>query len=74
MNLFKEEAERLSNCKLQFIEGNRIKFVAVVDPNVDAYLNLESEIAEQEDEIKLKGVAKTSAGISLKINSLYKRV
>jgi 3-hydroxyacyl-[acyl-carrier-protein] dehydratase len=74
MHLFKEEAERVSNCKLQFTKGNTIKFIAVVDPNVDAYLNLESEITEHEGEIKLKGVAKTSAGISLKINSLYKRV
>lgn len=74
MHLFKEEAERIVDCKLQLMKGNNVKFIAVVDPSVNSHLTLESEITTKEDEIKLKGVAKTSAGISLKINSLYKRV
>ncbi|PRX47388.1 hydroxymyristoyl-ACP dehydratase [Salegentibacter salegens] len=74
MNLFKEEAERRCGCKLQFKKGNNVKFMAVVDPNTDAVLNLETEITEENQEIKLKGIAKNSAGISLKINSLYKKV
>lgn len=74
MHLFKEEAERITECKLQLIKGNNVKFIAVVDPNVDAHLLLESEITTKGDEIKLKGVAKTSTGTSLKINSLYKKV
>ncbi|MBZ9729633.1 hydroxymyristoyl-ACP dehydratase [Salegentibacter sp. JZCK2] len=74
MNLFKEEAERRCACKLQFKKGNNVKFMAVVDPNTDAILNLETEITEENQEIKLKGIAKNSAGISLKINSIYKKV
>lgn len=74
MHLFKEEAERRFDCKLQFKKGNNVKFMAVVDPNTDAILNLETEITEENQEIKLKGVAKNSAGISLKINSLYKKI
>ncbi|PKD17167.1 hydroxymyristoyl-ACP dehydratase [Salegentibacter salinarum] len=73
MNLFKEEAERRCGCKLQFKKGNNVKFMAVVDPNTDAVLNLETEITEENQEIRLKGIAKNSAGISLKINSLYKK-
>ena len=74
MNLFKEEAERRCGCKLQFKKGNNVKFMAVVDPNIDAILNLETEITEENTEIKLKGIARNSAGISLKINSFYKRI
>ncbi len=74
MNLFKEEAERRYGCKLQFKKGSNVKFMAGVDPNTDAILNLETEITEENQEIKLKGIAKNSAGISLKINSLYKKV
>jgi len=74
MNLFKEEAERQSGNKLQFIKGSNVKFMAVVDPNTDAVLNLETEITEENQEIKLKGIAKNSAGISLKINSFYKKL
>lgn len=74
MNLFKEEAERRCGCKLEFKKGNNVKFMAVVDPNTDAFLNLETEIIEENKEIKLKGIAKNSAGISLKINSFYKKI
>lgn len=73
MNLFKEEAERRCGSKLQFANGKNVKFMAVVDPNSDAILNLETEITEEDQEIKLKGIAKNSAGISLKINSFYKK-
>jgi 3-hydroxyacyl-[acyl-carrier-protein] dehydratase len=73
MNLFKEEAERRCGYKLQFKRGNNVKFMAVVDPNSDAILNLETEITEENQGIKLKGIARNSAGISLKINSFYKK-
>ncbi|SKB32981.1 3-hydroxyacyl-[acyl-carrier-protein] dehydratase [Salegentibacter holothuriorum] len=74
MHLFKEEAERKCGFKLQFKKGANIKFMAVVDPNQDSILNLESEIEEINGEIKLKGIARNSAGISLKINSFYKKI
>jgi len=48
--------------------------MAVVDPNKNAVLNLESEIEELNGEIKLKGIARNSEGISLKINSFYKKL
>lgn len=72
MNLFKEEAERRCACKLQFIKGNNVKFMAVVDPNTEPILDLETEITEENGDIKLKGIARNSAGISLKIISLYR--
>lgn len=74
MHLFKEEAERRCDCKLQFKKGSNVKFMAVVDPNKNAILNLESEIEELNGEIKLKGIARNSEGISLKINSFYKKL
>ncbi|TDN89425.1 3-hydroxyacyl-[acyl-carrier-protein] dehydratase [Salegentibacter sp. 24] len=74
MNLFKEEAERRYGCKLQLIKGNNVKFMAVVDPNTDAILNLETEITQEDQEIKLQGIARNSGGISLKINSFYKKL
>lgn len=74
IHLFKEEAERRCGCKLQFKKGNNVKFMAVVDPNKDAVLDLESEITEENNVIKLKGTASNSAGISLKINSSYEKI
>ncbi len=74
MQLFKEEVERNCGCTLEFKKGSNIKFMAVVDPNKDAVLNLESEIEETNGEIKLKGIARNLEGISLKINSFYKKL
>ncbi|HKL35788.1 MAG TPA: hypothetical protein VJ899_05825, partial [Salegentibacter sp.] len=73
MHLFKEEAERQCGCKLQFKKGTNVKFMAVVDPHIDAILNLETEITEEDKEVKIKGVARNKDGVSLKINSLYKK-
>lgn len=72
MQLFKEEAERICGANLQLDKAVNVKFMAVVDPNEDENLLLESVIEESENEISLKGVAKHKGAISLKINAVYK--
>ena len=71
MQLFKEEAERQTGHKLQLQKGNNVKFMAVVDPNKDSSLLLESEITKDNSEVKLKGIAKSNGSIVLKINAIY---
>lgn len=71
MQLFKEEAERRTGCKLQLKTGNNVKFMAVVDPNKDETLFLESEITQEDSVVKLKGIAKNDGSIALKISALY---
>ncbi|SDR77533.1 hydroxymyristoyl-ACP dehydratase [Gramella sp. MAR_2010_147] len=72
MQLFKEEAERIFDKKLQLVRAENVKFTAVFDPTHDAALILESNLTETGEFIKLKGVAKNKDGIVLKISSLYK--
>lgn len=72
MQLFKEEAERLCGHNLQLERAINVKFMAVVDPNDDENLLLESTIEENEAHVSLKGVAKHKGAISLKINAIYK--
>lgn len=71
MQLFKEEAERRTGHKLQLKTGNNVKFMAVVDPNKDETLFLESEITEEDSVVKLKGIAKNNGSIALKLSALY---
>lgn len=72
MQLFKEEAERNLGFNLKLVRATNVKFVAVVDPNIDEELILESETENSEAYIKLKGIARKNSAISLKINALYK--
>lgn len=72
MQLFKEEAERIFDRKLQLVRADNVKFTAVFDPSQDAELILESNLTETGEFIKLKGIARNNQGIVLKINTLYK--
>ena len=72
MQLFKEEAERLFEKDLQLVRAENVKFMAVFDPTQDDELILESSLEQNADFIKLKGIAKNTNGIVLKISSMYK--
>lgn len=72
MQLFKEEAERLSTFKLQLEKASNVKFTAVVDPNEDENLKIFSTIDVNPDTVWLKGTAEHKNAISLKINAVYK--
>ncbi|RKS53147.1 3-hydroxyacyl-[acyl-carrier-protein] dehydratase [Gillisia mitskevichiae] len=74
MQLFKEEAERRSNKKLQLMTAANVKFMAVVDPNVCEKLILQSSIVLDDGHFKLKGIAKQNDSISLKISATYKSI
>ncbi len=74
MQLFKEEAERQTNTKLQLEKALNVKFMAGVDPNTEDRFFLYSEILQEQGVVKLKGIAKHKGNISLKINSVYKIV
>lgn len=74
MQLFKEEAERQTNTKLQLKKATNVKFMAVVDPNTEDHFFLYSEILQEENVVKLNGIAKHKGNISLKISSEYKIV
>lgn len=74
MQLFKEEAERRCECKLQLETASNVKFMAVVDPNSCDLLTLQSTITSEDGVFKLKGIAKQNDCISLKISASYQTV
>lgn len=72
MQLFKEEAERRSQKKLQLETAANVKFMAVVDPTLHEKLILKSSIIFENGILKLKGIATQNEVISLKISATYK--
>ena len=71
MQLFKEEAERISEKKLSLKRASNVKFTAVFNPTVNDELILESKLEKQGAYYELKGIAKSETGIITKINALY---
>ena len=72
MQLFKEEVERQFQKKLRLMRADNVKFISVFDPGEGEDLTLESEIQQNGEFLKLKGIAKNDKGIVLKISALYK--
>lgn len=72
MQLFKEEAERLSLQTLQLEKALNVKFTAVVDPNEDENLKLISTIEVNTETVVLKGVGEHKNAIALRINAVYR--
>lgn len=73
MQLFKEDVERRCGYSLNLQRAENIKFMAVVDPNQDPFLILDYSLIKQDGKINIQGLAKTEAGTSLKISSLYSK-
>ena len=74
MQLFQEEAERISGKKLQLQRADHVKFMSVFDPNEGEELTLETNLEAHESIIKIKALAHKDACSILKINALYKVV
>ncbi|QED36986.1 hydroxymyristoyl-ACP dehydratase [Antarcticibacterium arcticum] len=72
MQLFKEEAERNTGKKLLLEKASNVKFTAVVDPNKDEKLILNTIITEGTEGVNLKGTAENNNATALKINAFYK--
>lgn len=72
MQLFKEEAERVSTKDLRLDKASNVKFTAVVDPNVDDLLILRSSITEDNGEVTLRGTAENNKAVAIKIQAVYK--
>ncbi|MDT0690208.1 hydroxymyristoyl-ACP dehydratase [Salegentibacter sp. F188] len=74
MQMFKEELERQTGRTLQFSNASNVKFSAVVDPNIDNVLVLESKIEVSGDVVNLKGIARNNGCAALKINATYNSI
>ncbi len=71
MQLFKEEAERLSTKDLRLEKASNVKFTAVVNPNEDDLLILKSSINQDNGVVTLRGTAENNNAVAIKFYAVY---
>lgn len=75
MQIIKEITESVLNTSLLMVSTSNVKFMALINPEVNPKLILDLEISENEaSEIKVKNSTSFEATVALKLTNTYKRV
>lgn len=73
MQIIKEICEGILNKELQLKTASNVKFMALINPEVNPTLRLELAIAENEEgEIKVKNTTYFDETVALKLSNTYK--
>ena len=64
-------AERLCSQNLRLEKASNVKFTAVVDPNEDDLLILNSSIKEENGYVTLRGTAENKNTVAIKFQAVY---
>lgn len=74
MQIIKELTENILNVSLTMVSTTNVKFMAIINPEVNSNLTLDLEISENEaNEIKVKNTTSFEDTIALKLSNTYKR-
>ncbi|CAM4272224.1 3-hydroxyacyl-ACP dehydratase [Flavobacterium terrigena] len=74
MQIVKEITESVLNVSLTMVSTTNVKFMAIINPEVNAELTLDLEISENEaSEIKVKNTTSFEETVALKLSNTYKR-
>ena len=74
MQIIKEITENVLNTSLTMVSTTNVKFMAIINPEINAKLTLDLDIAENEaSEIKVKNTTSFDETIALKLSNTYKR-
>lgn len=75
MQIIKEITESILNGSLTMVSTSNVKFMALINPEVNAKLTLELEISENEaSEIKVKNTTSFDETVALKLSNTYKKI
>jgi len=75
MQIIKEITENILNVSLTMISTSNVKFMALINPEVNAKLTLDLEISENEaSEIKVKNTTSFDETVALKLSNTYKKI
>ncbi len=72
MQIIKELTEKALNKKLFMQKANNIKFMDLINPQVNPILDLVIDITENQGSVKVKNVSKFGETIALKYNGVCK--
>lgn len=74
MQIIKEITESVLNVSLTMVSTSNVKFMALINPEVNSKLVLDIEISENEaSEIKVKNTTSFEETVALKLSNTYKR-
>lgn len=75
MQIIKEITENILNVSLTMVSTSNVKFMALINPEVNAKLTLELEVSENEaSEIKVKNTTSFDETVALKLSNTYKKI
>jgi 3-hydroxyacyl-[acyl-carrier-protein] dehydratase len=75
MQIIKELTESILKVSLTMVSTSNVKFMALINPEVNAQLTLDLEISENEaSEIKVKNTTTFDETVALKLSNTYKKI
>lgn len=75
MQITKDIAEELTDGKLFMKKCSNVKFMAIINPEVNKDLNLQITISEDENgDVKIKNITKFEDTVALKLSAIYQKM
>ena len=75
MQITKDIVEELTSSKLFMKKCSNVKFMAIINPEINKNLNLKIDVSYTDDgEIKIKNVTKFDETIALKLSAVYQKI
>ena len=75
MQIIKEITESILKVSLTMVSTSNVKFMALINPEVNAKLTLDLEIFENEaSEVKVKNTTSFDETVALKLSNTYKKI
>ena len=75
MQITKDIVEDVTGSKLFMKKCSNVKFMAIINPEINKNLNLKIDISHTDDgEIKIKNVTKFDETIALKLSAVYQKI
>lgn len=75
MQITKDIAEGLAGSKLFMKKCANVKFMAIINPEINKDLNLQITISEDENgDVKIKNITKFEDTVALKLSAIYQKV
>jgi len=75
MQITKDIAEDLTASKLFMKKCSNVKFMAIINPEVNKDLNLQITISEDENgNVKIKNITKFEDTVALKLSAIYQKM
>lgn len=74
MQIIKEIVESVLGVKLFMEKCVNVKFMALINPEINAVLDLELQISEDEGIVKVKNISKFEDTVALKLVTYYRKL